>query len=71
MGYGTGEYSRYTVMAGSVDTAHRCGSLDYKDLSFQGVLEVQKHNYNHNPHFSYSLSTKAFPAAPPSSAVCW
>lgn len=71
MGYETGEYSRYTVTAGSVDTVHRRGSLDYKDLSFQGVPEVQKHIYFHNPRFSYPLSTKAFPAAPPSPAVCW
>lgn len=48
MGYGAGEYSRYTVTADSVDTAHRCGSLDYKDRSFQGVPEVQKHIYYHN-----------------------
>lgn len=55
MGYGAGEYSRYTVTADSVDTVHRRGSLDYKDLSFQGVPEVQKHIYYHNPSLYQDL----------------
>lgn len=55
MGYGAGEYSRYTVTADSVETVHRRGSLDYKDLSFQGVPEVQKHIYYHNPSLYQDL----------------
>lgn len=66
MGYGAEEYSRYTVTADSVDTVHRRGSLDYKDLSFRGFQKSRSISIIIIP-----LSTKTFPAAPPSSAVCW
>lgn len=71
MGHGVGEYSRYTIITGSAVNVHRHGSLEYKGLFFQGIPGVQSTPIIITPHFSHLLSTKAFPAAPPSPAVCW